>query len=358
MLTVAAIMIAAAVAIPVEFLVIRKEDAGNGGQESLQQCQQRLLCANGGTNIVDQGVCSCICTNGFTGVDCTVADDTGCAAISLTGAQNMTDVTIGDAIPRLLQQAQANFSIPLSGSEILAKLNAGSLSCSAENALVTFDGRATRQEAAISAQAINQGALVVNGILYTTITIMVGTLTTFTVGNPVATATSFRTSITSGFATTIIVGGPASVTSSPTATSTVMTTMTMSSGSPLPSTAFTVTEEVLDFARVAVLYILQEDSLGDAETAQVTLQKFFSSAIQGAITSSSGGVSVEAARNVTIGKDKSIDLVDLVVDIGGSMGRVGGGTTSVTARSWAGGVLGGWRTRAPSKRKRLVIDGT
>ncbi|KAK4130136.1 hypothetical protein BT67DRAFT_362078, partial [Trichocladium antarcticum] len=315
MLTAGLIMIVAAIVIPIEFLVVRKQDFNNGGQESLPECRRRLLCANGGTNVVDQGVCSCICTNGFTGIDCTVADDTGCTAISLTGAMNLNDVTVGDAIPRLFQEAQANFSIPLSGSEILAKLNAGNLSCSAENALVTFDGRATRQGAAISAQAIDQGAAVVNGILYTTITIMVGTFTTLTVGNPVASATSVQASITSAVSATVVGGGGASPDDSPTATSTIRTTVPLSSETPLPSTAFAVTEEVLDFARVAVLYILQENSLADAETAQVQLQKLFTSASQAA-SSSSEGVSVEAARNVTVGTGKSVDLVDLFVDVG------------------------------------------
>ncbi|KAK4151902.1 hypothetical protein C8A00DRAFT_44951 [Chaetomidium leptoderma] len=327
-LIVIAILVAAAVVIPVEFFVIRKQN-GNQAQEELQQCQQQLPCANGGTSVVNQGVCSCNCSNGFAGADCTAIDDTGCTRIALTGSSGdgTTNITIGDAIPRLIQQAQTNFSIPLSASEVLTKLNDGNLSCSAENALVTFNGHATRHDqvqAAGAAGAAAAGipdtvnAAVVDGVFFTTITVVVAPRTTFTLGVPaIETETSFSTSFTSAFATTISLSRPpsSSSSSSPTATSMVTTTMTMSSGgssnTPVPTTApsFAVTEEVLDFARVAVLYILQEDSLAEAETAQVALQKFFGGG-------GAGSVSVDAARNVTVGDGRSVNLVDFVLDMG------------------------------------------
>ncbi|KAK4239355.1 hypothetical protein C8A03DRAFT_32610 [Achaetomium macrosporum] len=331
MVAVILILVAAAVALPVYFFVIRNQDAQ--AQNAAQQCQQQLTCANGGRNVVTDGKCSCICANGFTGSDCTTVDTTGCTMISLTGSGNNDNVTIGDAIPRLIQQAQANFSIPLSANEIIAKLNAGNLSCSAENALVTFNGRSTRQATAPSQAAFanSANAAIANGIFYTTITVVAAPLTTFTLWPASSSGgggeTTFSTSFTSSFATTLSVSRqPSPATSAPTATSKVTTTMTMSSGTPLPTSTsmFTVTEDVLDFARVAVLYILQEDNLADAETAQTTLQKFFSS-----------GDSVDAARNVTVVDGKSVDLVDFVLDMGGSGGKVGR-VSSVAARGWIG----------------------
>lgn len=346
------VLIAAAVVIPVEFFVIRPQTADRQAQEALQQCRQQLTCANGGTNVVNQGVCSCICATGFSGFDCTVVDVTGCTTVALSGADDST-VTVGDAIPRLIQQAQANFSIPLSGDEVLAKLKAGGLSCSAENALVTFNGRSTRQDespARFAGQGqVGANAAVINGVFYTTVTVMVGQFTTITLGNspsPSASSpgddnsdqagqgsgTTFRTVISSSsFATTISVGrptaAPTTASASATATSTVTTTMSMTSGAPLPPSAtFSVDEDVLDFARVAVLFVLQEDSLAVAEAAQVALQKFFgaANAAVGGSSSSGGGVSVEAARNVTVGGGRSVDLVDFAVDVGGPEGRVGG----------------------------------
>lgn len=321
-LTVVGLLIAAAVAIPVEFLVVRRQRAEGEAQAALQQCASQLNCANGGTNIINQGFCSCICSNGFTGFDCTLSDSTGCTSIALTGDTNINDVTVGDAIPRLLQQSQRNFSIPLSSTEILAKLNAGNLSCSAMNALVTFNGDATRD---VASPVAALGAAV--NIVFTTITVMAGQFTTITLNGAPATPASStaravatpalgsagggddRTTIlisSTSFATTITFGGR------PSSTSTITTTMPMGTGSavaPAPSATFRVDDEVLDFARVAILYILQEENLNDAKNGQAVLQRFFNSA-----SASGGGVTVETARNVTLGNGNSIDLVDFLVD--------------------------------------------
>jgi hypothetical protein len=374
------ILIAAAVVIPVEFFVIRPQNDSNRAQADLQQCQQQLTCANGGTNILTDGVCACRCLGGFTGRDCTAADDAGCTTITLTGSS--TSATIGAAIPRLLEQAQSNFSIPLSANEIVSALSAGDdLSCSASNALVTFNGRATRRETDITAAALlnantlnansapdtANNAVIIDGVLHTTITVVLGSQTTFTLsgggprptGLPSGDGTSFSQDITTGgFATTLSVtrgggGGNGGEQPSPTgggegsatATSRVTTTMTMSSGNgaPVPTSGFAASEETLDFARVAVLYILQEDSLGSAEAAQVALQRFFSF---GGGDGDDGGDA--AARNVTVGGGRSVDLLGFVLDMGGGEGRVGGGPSSSSAAAAAVG---------DGRRRRGVVEG-
>ncbi|KAL2149888.1 hypothetical protein VTH82DRAFT_7564 [Thermothelomyces myriococcoides] len=320
-------LIAAAVALPVEFLVIRKQDKASQTQRQLQQCRQELVCANGGTNVVNQGICSCDCANGFTGRDCTTVDDAGCTTVRLTGSDS-GDIVVGDAIPRLLNQAQTNFSIPLNATKVISKLEGDDLSCSAQNALVTFNGRATRQDTALSAaQAGGDGdeadgpdaveaAVIVDGVLYTTVTIVFAPFTTFTLGNslPTTTTTTTTTTITPPDTS----GQPSSIATS---TSRYTTTVTMSSSDtalpPVPTQTLTVTGEVLDFARVAVLYVLQEDSLADAEAAQIGLQKFLS-----------GNLDLEAARNVTLGGERSVDLVEFTVDLGAGSGKVGGGSGS------------------------------
>jgi hypothetical protein len=345
------VAIAAAVVIPVELLVVHKSNGNNSPlQEELQKCRQQLTCANGGTNVVNEGICSCICSNGFSGTGCTVTSTTGCTTISLTGADNISNVTIGDAVPRLLQQAQANFSVPLAANQILAKLNAGNLSCTAENALVTFDGRATRigevassSSSSSSPDTANAAALAVDddGVFFTTITVVVEPFTTFTLNPWPSTTTTTTTTTTTSTAS--LSRQLTTTTPRVTATSMVTTTMTMSSGAALPTAstpAFTVSEEALDFARVAVLFILQGDNLEDASAAQMALQKFFSAAQSSSSSSGGsgggGGVSIDAARNVTVGQGKSVDLVDFVVDIGGGAGgRAGKGVPSSTTAAVA-----------------------
>ena len=351
------IIAAAAIIVPIEFLVIRKQNADRGAQPALQQCQAQLNCQNGGTNVVNQGVCSCICTNGFTGSDCSSAAATGCTTTSLTGDTNISNVTLGEAIPRLIAQASTNFSVPLSPTAILAKLNAGNLSCAAENALVTFDGRSVRLGGALevvtdpsgstNAAVLGDNVLpVADSVAYDVVTVIEGPSTTTTLAhsrvvllptvpavNNVAADVGFKTVITAptGFSTyfeTTITFPRPTTTVTPTLTRTITTTI-VPPAAPTPTSgagdSFSVTEEILDFARVAVLFILQQDSLQDAETAQNMLQRLFTTASVG-MASGSNGVSVDQAKNVTLGNGNSVDLVQYRVDSGGNL--VGGGRPS------------------------------
>ncbi|EOO01621.1 hypothetical protein UCRPA7_2838 [Phaeoacremonium minimum UCRPA7] len=325
--------------IPLEFFVIRKQNAGQDAQPALEQCQNQLICANGGTNVVNQGICSCICTNGFTGFDCTVAGADGCTTANLAGETNINNVTLGNAIPRLVQQA-TNFSIALSGTQILAKFNAGNLSCVAENALVTFDGQSSRQGAAnaIVTDPENtnnaaSGVNVVNGVAIVTVMVMAGQSTTVTVdvptyyksGDALQTANGAGT-FSTVFGTTI--SYPAGETSiPPTTTTTVTTTITptTSTATSTPTDSFMVTEEILDFARVAVLFVLQEETLSNAESAQNAMQRFFTSASDSYLGTGSS-VTPDQARNVSIGNGNTIDFVNLAIDVG--QGTVGGTQTA------------------------------
>lgn len=351
------ILIAAAIIIPIEFFVIRKQSLDAQAQSALAQCQGTLTCANGGTNVVsEQGFfCSCICTNGFTGFDCTVAGANGCTTTNLSSRNsgdsttNLNNVTLGDGIPRLIQQAQANFSIPLSGTQILAKFNQGNLSCSAENALITFDGQKTRQgdagspvvdisafnafvaAAANNAAAATKAPSVVNGVAIVTVTLIPGVDTTIILNPapPTPTAAASQQQVGGGGFSTIVsaptAANPTTITPiivTPTSTSTM--TMTRSSTGLPPGATFAVTEQVVDFARVAVLFILQQETLQSAETAQNILQRFFTTASQGNLRVGTG-VSLSEARNVTLSNGNSINLVNYLLDVG--TGLMGSGSS-------------------------------
>ncbi|CAK7232628.1 hypothetical protein SBRCBS47491_008337, partial [Sporothrix bragantina] len=344
------VIIAAAVVIPLEFFVIRKQN--NGSNSALAKCQSQITCANGGTNVVStQGVCSCICTNDFTGFDCSVAGDNGCTTATIASSastSSLANVTLGNALPRLIEQAQQNFSIPLSGTEILAVFSSGNLSCVAENALVTFDGETTRQSSSgstvVNAFLADEGdsddISVVSGVAIVTVTVEASaakvrrgfsTIVTAPAGASADAGKVFPTQ--SG--TTLMISTqitPSIV--SPTSTTTVTTTVTPSQTSGGTATAtgsgasasasatFKVTEDVLDFARVAVLFILQQDTLENAELAQSGLQRFFTQASASSLTNGKG-VSVETARNVTLGSNNSINLVQLQVNAANTLRGVG-----------------------------------
>ena len=352
-------LIAAAIVIPLEFFVIRRQNVDTGAQGALAQCQGQLSCGNGGINVVsDGGFCSCICTNGFTGFDCTAPGTNGCATTTLTQSSggDIRNVTLGEAIPRLIAQANANFSIPLSGTQILAKFNAASLSCGAENALVTFDGQSMRvgdassEVSEQSGTANNAAAVPEEGVAVVTVTVRQA----LRVRQQLSTVG--QGSSDTVFATTVSFTTPPRVL--PTTTTTVTTTLPRSSSNPAAPTggqaggsaqqpAFRVTEQVLDFARVSVLLVLQEQSLANAEAAQMALQRVFQAA-SAATRRQGAGVSLAQARAVQLGNGNTMDLVGLLVSVGGGgpRGRGPGGNAKRDV-----GAEGGVHKREP------LIDG-
>ncbi|KAI1760289.1 hypothetical protein GGR53DRAFT_92218 [Hypoxylon sp. FL1150] len=354
-------IIAAAIVVPVKFLVIDKASEKNAAQPAISECESQLNCANGGTNVVLEGVCSCICSNGFTGVDCTIPTSQGCTTTSISTADtNINNVTIGQAIPRLIADAQANFSIPLVATIVQSKFNKENLSCNTENALVTFDGQFLRTQDALSevsdstsdADLVN--AAVAAADIPITLSVAPDIDITLTVENPEGTvafsgtfvittlsspttisgSTIFATTITgshskrtspTGYSTSdMTTSCTPTITASPATSSTSTSATTTTSTAATPTSTFTVTEEVVDFARVAVLFIFQQQTISDASTAQTSIQQFFSSLETG--QNSSSGVTQDQAKNITIGGNNTIDLVNLFVDIG--TGQKVGGRTS------------------------------
>lgn len=268
------LLVAAAIIVPVVLVVIPKQN-GNGGNTSdskeLSSCQSTLSCQNGGANVItSSGTCQCLCVNGYTGSACGTASGAGCTT---TTVGSTDDATVGTAIPRLLSGAQSNFSVPLDGTTLLGLFSGADLSCNTENALVTFNNNAgakrdldlavqptptlQRRETATSSAEV--GAVTSNGIVFES-------------GTPTASTASATST---------------SISSSSTASSTAS-----SSGN---STS-------LDFARVAVLYVLQTSGeLDDAVTAQENLQAYFTSG------ETASGQTINPA-NVSLGNGFTCDL--------------------------------------------------
>ncbi|KAI0475890.1 hypothetical protein GGR56DRAFT_441134 [Xylariaceae sp. FL0804] len=310
-------VVAAAIVVPLEIFVFRKN--GNSSTSTSADCQGQQNCKNGGTSVVTQGVCSCICANGFTGTNCTVPTTQGCTMTTInTGGTNINNVTIGQSIPRLVQGALTNFSVPLSAATISSRFSSSDLSCNTENALVTFDGHSApskrnlaRDETSLDGFTVtipDMDATIVISEPTGTGTVMVTTLTA---------PTTFTGDIT---ATTLTISVPATVPTSETTATPALTsrsTAATATTTASPTNSFNVTEEALDFARVAVLFVLQEESLDSATTAQNYLQTFISNAGYAFVT-------VEQATNVTVGGSNTVDLVNFFIDDGS--GKIGGGT--------------------------------
>ena len=288
-------IIAVAIVLPLEFFVFK--NLGNHQQSQSNQCPASMPCQNGGVSILSGGNCACLCTNGFTGSDCSHASTSACSTMTLsaTDSSDTKDVTLGKAIPRLISDANANFSIPLSAADIAAKLNSANISCIAQNSLVTFDGFST------PSSEVAENAEIISVSITVTSTVDV----------------SRREHSTRSVNTNYLEVDTSVMPSVPTATSNPSTTTSSSASNPTASSdgaSFDITQQVLDFGRVAVLYTLQEGAIDDANEAQSSLQGFFET--------SGAKASVSSGSNISIGAGKCVDLVNFTVDVGkGAVGH-------------------------------------
>ncbi len=284
-------IIVAAIVVPLEIFVFKNIGNNEKNDLSIQGCQKKLPCLNGGTNVVSQGSCSCICTGGFTGADCNTTGSVGCTTtdlVSTDGSSEIKNVTLGQAIPRLIAGASGNFSLPLSGTAILAKINKAELSCIAQNSLVTFNGRSTRLVSSDTRAPRLKRDLLKHSMRRS------GAKLT---GHPNDQSTAVEPVLSNPHSLRLNEHGE---------------TLSARQDS---MQAFTASDNTLDFCRVAVLFVLQEKGLDSAQNAQSNLQIFLTKVSQ-ARGSREQGVSEKEAANVTLSGDLTADLVDFRLDLG------------------------------------------
>ncbi|OAA48593.1 Epidermal growth factor-like, type 3 [Metarhizium rileyi] len=322
-------LIVAAIVVPLEFFVFKNIGNKDNAQLTVSRCQEILTCLNGGTSVISQSNCACICSNGFTGSTCGDGSSTGCTMTNLVssdGKSSIQNATMGRAIPRLLADGLRNFSIPLSGTSVLARVNSGNLSCIAQNSLVTFDGRSTRSgQAADIVQNLGlKQAHVMNSEVFPVITV----ITFLPISTLTVTATPPMIShiaATSPSVTKSSVPETTRMTTSPTSMAKSTLTSIFSSNPPsfsksttstrdaAPPSLFSVTEEVLDYARVTILFILQKQGVDRAISSQAVLQRLFTKATGGS-NQSGGQVTKQEASDVNLGNGFSVNLVDFSLD--------------------------------------------
>ncbi|EEP75645.1 predicted protein [Uncinocarpus reesii 1704] len=140
------LLISSAVIIPVALIVLpREQNSDNPDRPTVSpaSCEALHPCLNGGVSIGREPECGCVCVDGFRGPRCSVPGDSSCTIANINS--DYQNATVGHALPRLFDQSQSNFSIPLNASRILGLFNQEDLSCTSENALVTFNGSNKRR---------------------------------------------------------------------------------------------------------------------------------------------------------------------------------------------------------------------
>ncbi|KAI5195451.1 hypothetical protein E4T38_09087 [Aureobasidium subglaciale] len=270
------ILIAAAVLIPIILVVIPQQNGSHNSASAsaLATCQQSLDCRNGGINILgSDGSCSCLCVNGFAGSECSQSSSVSCTT---TNVGNVNNATLGDSIPRLLTGSGTNFSIPLNASNILGLFASSKLTCTSENALVTFNG--------LSARALRDEVLESNS-------------SPTKVLSERADSTSVAGAAVTSNGIVFASGSARTASPSPVPSDSSGNSSSSSLSSPLSDAT------TLDFARVAVLLVFQESGqLNDAITAQENLQSYFTSG-----TTSTG--QLINASGIDLGANMSANLL-------------------------------------------------
>ncbi|OKL63481.1 hypothetical protein UA08_01967 [Talaromyces atroroseus] len=270
-------IIAAAVIIPVVLVVVpRERDHSSTTATSTANttattmtCEQKLPCMNGGVSIKSGTTCACVCVDGYSGTQCGKASDGSCTTTETSESNN---ATIGSSLPDLLTQSESYFGIPLNETEILSLFNANNVSCTVQNALVSFGGVSSKHRRRASPTEIRdletepQITSGYMGVKLTRTFINRAEATETTdvppiLNVPTGTTTSAATE-TAGGAAVIATG----TTSAPTTTASATSTAASASASVSVSAAVS---QVYEFASVAVLYLFEQTrDLNATSTAQ------------------------------------------------------------------------------------------
>lgn len=298
------LLIVAAVVVPVTLIVIpREKNTKNAANTALAACQKSLPCENGGSStITANGTCSCLCANGFSGSRCTTAGDSSCTKTSV----GSTDATVGNAIPRLIDSSESNFSIPLDAEKVLSGFSAADLSCATQNALITLNGQSTSQRRSL------------NG-LYVPLSFERNPFIPAhkKVTSPQPTALARRGDSSTATVNGVLVAASQSaapstaVDAASDASATVSAASATSTAATMASVSNTDSSADKDFARICILFVLQETgSFSDATDAQGVMSKWFGEAD----TTTGGNDALENARNISLGSSGwTMDLADLRV---------------------------------------------
>ncbi|KAL1851875.1 hypothetical protein Plec18170_006178 [Paecilomyces lecythidis] len=243
--TIVFILIAIAVIVPVVVVLTRQKNTSQPtttAAPTTTPAPQAFECSNGGVTIHDGGNFSCVCANGFTGTHCTVAGDGSCITAAVGGQQK---ATLGSDLPQLLQQSESNFSIPLDSTRILSLFSQNNVSCTTENALVTF-GMSSKKRRSVDSTEMDEPALI-----------------RARAKSPISPSSDIGN---------IMVDPTAKSSASKTETAASSTTSAAPGTTTLPAAQI---RNILNFSRIAILYIFEMTTTIDAAIrAQEDIQAF------------------------------------------------------------------------------------
>jgi hypothetical protein len=143
------LLIAAAVLIPIFLIVVPRQSANNSSSStaaaSTNSCSKdsSTKCQNGGTSILINGACGCVCSNGFTGRNCEVQGGSECTTQTVSdGSTSYNNATMARDVLRGFTDARS-FNIPLNATTILGLFSSNAITCDDASTLVDVSANST-----------------------------------------------------------------------------------------------------------------------------------------------------------------------------------------------------------------------
>ena len=268
-LLVLVVLIAAAVLLPLFLIVFPRNKNNSAPAVTVESCQNSFRCQHGGQSVVVAGSCSCVCVGSHTGSHCASADSTQCAITDVSGIRG---ATMGNDVPDLLQRSLANFSVPLDSAVILGVFSMEGMTCDLENSLISFSefGTAsTRRSKRFYPLRFAEEELKILEASHTTS----GHVQAHTVLKRQPSPTSSSNGIVFQATSTSVPMTEVPATSAAAGAGTATSSGPSPSSTPSSSSGVSIPARTLNFARVVVLYVLEQSAtLSVALNAQQLLK--------------------------------------------------------------------------------------
>lgn len=249
------IIVILAVLLPVFLVAVPRENAST-------PCAEKNPCENGGVSVSAGTQCSCICSNGYIGSQCTVLGDGSCTTALISDGSN---ATMGSALPVLFNESKEKFNITLDPVTIMALFNMNDVTCTTENALVAFSAVTT--DTSKTRRSVNLVADSMPSVSKTDPTPVLAVRSEATMNGIL-----YDDSESSKTATTT--SAPTQTESATSASATKASSQTTAAAAST-STAISVPDKVVGFSRIAVLYILQKTgSLDTALSSEEDIEEY------------------------------------------------------------------------------------
>jgi hypothetical protein len=237
------IIVVLAILLPVFLVAVPAQNASNN-----DSCAKTTPCKNGGVSVSSGSECSCVCSNGYIGPQCTVVGDSNCVTSEVDNGTITKKATMGSSLPSLFDGASSKFSIDLDSVTIMALFSLSNASCKTENALVSFsdverDSSNTRRSVVLPLD-----------LPLAEDTPSPSTVPTVTAPAVVARAVATQDGILYDNSEA---KGPETSTKTDSSTATA-TQISPSASTTAAAKSTSVPDKVIEFSQVAVLYILQK----------------------------------------------------------------------------------------------------